>query len=583
MSTTKHYATIEKPWMKYYDMVSDEDHLPQCTLYELVKERSRSFHFENETALFYYGTEITFSKMFEIINQYAAAFSCIGVKQGEAVSLISPTLPESVCILYALNKIGAVANIIDPRTDESHTLEFIKKAKSRVLVTLEMCYKHVNAHLDELGLDYVICIDPSASLPTIKRFGYRLKCAKYDIPYDGKRILRVADFFESASGKSVESVKYEPGMPAVITRTGGTTGISKGVVLTNDSMNAVAANFYLTIPNPIVKDKYIQSFLNFVPLAASYGIVVSTHMSMTMGLKNIMIPNFNPDKFDKMVLAFKPRHIIGVPVIYEKLIYSPKMKGKDLSFISTMAAGGDSASESLEDKLDEFRISHNIKYPIAQGYGLSEVSSACSFGFRDVHKKGSVGLPCYFNTIAAFEPDTENELPIGEIGEICISGPTVMKEYLDEPEETASVLRTHCDGRKWVHSGDLGYIDDDGFLFIVGRIKRAIIRGDGHKVFPLQLEKIVLRHPAVENCAVIGVRDRNYSSCCHLPLICAELNDSNADKDTIRNELMQLCADNIEKRSMPAGVVFVDKIPLTGLMKNDYKALEAEYENYNYK
>ncbi len=583
MDTQKHYATIDKPWMKYYDMVSDNDNPPKCTLYELVKERCKKLHFENKTALFYYGTEISFKKMFEIIEQYSAAFALIGVKKGEIVSLIAPPMPESICTIYALNRIGAVANIIDPRTDGPHTREFIKKAGSRVLVTLEMCFLHVEKHLDELGLDYVICEDPSASLPPLKRFAYNLKSKKCDIPYDGKRVIRNADFFKFAEGKSVERVKYEPDMPAVITRTGGTTGISKGVVLTNDSMNAVAANFYLTIPERTYGADSSESFLNFVPLAASYGIVVSTHMSMTMGFKNIMIPKFNPDRFDKLVLCFKPRHIIGVPVVYEKLIYSPKIKGKDLSFIETMAAGGDSASESLEDKLDEFRIKHNIKYPIAQGYGLSEVSSACSFGFHSVHKKGSVGIPCYFNTIAAFEPGTKNELPIGEVGEICISGPTLMKEYLDEPVETADVMWAHSDGRKWIHSGDLGYIDEDGFLFIVGRIKRSIIRMDGHKVFPLQLEKIVLQHPAIENCAVIGVRDKDYSSACHLPLICAELNNPSADKGTIAGELMQLCKDSIEKRSLPVGVVFVDKIPLTGLMKNDYKALEAEYENYDYK
>ena len=571
-------ASIEKPWMKYYPDTISQDNLPHCTMYQQIKMSCEAGHWSGNTALYFYGTEITYREMFARIDQYAGAFASLGVKKGEYVSVVSVSTPESICALYALNRLGAVCNLIDPRTDAVHTKAYIKKAKSRILITLEMNYEQVADSLDELGLEYVIAQTPLTSMPFMKRAALKIAGkGRFNIPYDGKRVFRDADFFKSGAGKTFEEVPYEPDMPAVVVRTGGTTGLSKGVVLTNDNMNALASSFYATIQ---VK-KPNEAFLNFLPLAVSYGIAVGVHMALTMGIRDILIPKFDPDKLDQLILKYKPQHIIGVPVFYEKMINSPLMKGKDLSYIETMAAGGDSASGALEDKLDEFRLTHGIEYPIAQGYGMSEVGSAASFGFRNVHRKGSTGIPCCYTTIAAFKPGTEEELPLGETGELYISGPTIMKEYLDEPQETAAIRITHQDGRVWVHSGDLGYVDEDGFVFIVGRIKRSIIRFDGHKVYPLQIENVVMQHKAVNNCAVVPVRDKNHMQG-EYPLICVEADCEQSERSAVAAEVLKLCKEQIELRSQPVGVVFVDAIPLTQSAKNDVKKLTEEYYNYNY-
>ena len=578
VSTKDNRATGSKPWLKYYSDEYINGQPPQCTMYEMVRGGCEENNRWNDTAISFFGARLTYREILTRIDEYAAAFARWGIKRGQYVSFLTVSLPESLCEIYALNKLGAVCNFIDVRTDAPHVREYIRKAKSEVLIALDRTFGAVGEHLDELGLRLVICHDPAESLPPLKKLAYRLKVKRYDIPFDGKRVMRDADFARLGQGQTAPAVEYEPDMPAVVTRTGGTTGVSKGVVLTNDSMNAISWNFRASVVGKLERH---SSLLNFLPLGVSYGIAVGMHVALSLGLEDILIPNFKPEEFDRLVLKYRPNHIIAVPTFYQRLITSPLLRGKDLSFIRTMAAGGDSANDALEDRLEEFRREHGIPYPISQGYGLSEVSSAASFGFQNIHKKGSAGIPCLTTEIAAFRPDTTEELPLGEVGELCITGNSMMKEYLGEPEETEHIMRLHLDGKKWIHTGDLGYVDEDGFVFIVGRIKRAIPRFDGHKVYPLQLERVVMQHPAVRNCVAIAIKDREHAQGL-LPLMIVELADKAQVGEKMRAELKKHCLNEIELRSQPADVIFVDKIPLTQMAKNDYRALEKEYGDYNY-
>ena len=578
ISCAEKRASVLKPWLKYYPDEYINGQLPRCTMYEMVRNGCETLNAWEDTAISYYGYHLSYREMLAKIDEYAAAFAKCGVKRGEYVSFLTVSLPESICAIYALNKLGAVCNFIDVRTDAPHVREYILKAKSSVLVTLDRNFTSIADHMDELGLRLVICHDPSDNLPLFKKLAYKLKVPKYDIPYDGKRVVRNADFARMGEGFAAEAVKYEPDMPAVVTRTGGTTGVSKGVVLTNDSMNAISWNFKASCMKKYERN---SSLLNFLPLGVSYGIAVGVHMSFSLGLEDILIPNFKPDEFDKLVVNFKPNHIIAVPTFYQRLITSPRLRGKDLSFIKTMAAGGDSANDALEDRLEEFRLEHGIEYPISQGYGMSEVSSAASFGFQNIHKKGSAGIPCVSSVIAAFTPDSTDELPIGETGELCITGASMMKEYLNEPEETEYIMRRHPDGKLWIHTGDIGYVDEDGFVYIVGRIKRAIPRFDGHKIYPLQLERVVMQHPSVRNCVAVAIKDREHTQGL-LPLMAVELVDGAEGNEEMRRQLLDYCLNEIELRSQPADVIFVDKIPLTQMAKNDYRALEIEFADYDY-
>ena len=256
------------------------------------------------------------------------------------------------------------------------------------------------------------------------------------------------------------------------------------------------------------------------------------------------------------------------------------MKGFDLSFLVTLGSGGDTMNEGLEKKLGDFMKEHNIRYPLAQGYGMSEVSAAASFGVNDIHRKGSVGIPSVMTTVGIFDPDSGEELGYNQVGEICISGPTIMKGYFRNPEETDIVKRLHADGEYWIHSGDYGYLDEDGFLFVVGRLKRMITRFDGHKVFPVTIESFVDERKEVRNCCVIGVNDRGHSQG-QYPLVIVALEDG-IDKDAACKEIYDVCNEQLEERGRPVGVLAVDAIPLTGSGKNDYRALEEQYREFDY-
>ena len=566
--------SIAKPWLKHFKKESIEAPLPECSLYAQLKKSSGNA--PDQTALFYYGTEITYSELMKKIDQYAAAFKELGVQAGEYVSFFTVAVPETIYAIYGLNKIGAVCNFIDVRTDKGHSKEFIAKAKSRFVIAIDVMFDKIEDSLDELGIEKAIVQSAADSLSFFKGLMVRWK-AKANVKYDGKRIIKNKDFAALGLGKSVDEIPYEKNRPAVVTRTGGTTGVSKGVLLTNDSLNAVYANF-----RDVVGTGKGHKFLNFLPVGVSYGIACGVHMGLCMNVIDILIPKFKPDDFADLVYDYKPHYIIGVPIFYENLMHSEKMKNFDFSYIEAMAAGGDSANISFEKRLWEFVKERGARYPLAQGYGMSEGSSAVAFGVFNIHKDGSAGVPSVHTTISVFKPNTTEELDIGETGEICITGPTLMKEYLDEPEETAHIMWKHPDGKIWLHSGDLGRIDEDGFLFLTGRIKRSVVRFDGHKSYPVQIEAVVKTHPDVKNCCVVPIQDMTHEQG-ELPLVLAEPADEfKGDRETMRKEILEICKEGIEERSQPAGCEIIDKIPMTNVGKVDVKKLTEEYRNYDY-
>ncbi|MCQ2550813.1 MAG: acyl--CoA ligase [Clostridia bacterium] len=564
-------ASKTRPWLKHYDEEKVNRPLPKCTMYEMLAEVSKDYG--NLKALRYYGTEVTFAKLVDNIDYYANAFSAYGIKKGDMVTFLTVSIPESIYSIYGLNKLGAVCNFIDVRTDEGHITEYIKQSESKVLIVLENVFEKVK--LDELDLDLVLVQSAADSLKGFKKMAMKAK-TKVNIPY-GKSIVKISEFAKGGEGTNATKVQYQEDMPAVITRTGGTTGKSKGVILTNDNMNAVYANFRdtdVSVPG--------KSVLNFLPLGASYGIACGIHMALCMVAENILIPAFKPEDFADLVYKHRPNHIIGVPIFYEYMMRSKKMQNMDLSFIDTMAAGGDTATANFEKTLREFTIERGVKFPLAQGYGMSECASACAFGARNVHRDGSVGTPCVHSIIGIFEPGTTDELDTGMTGEICIAGPTVMAGYLGEDEETKNTIWVHEDGTRWIHSGDLGHIDEDGFLFIEGRIKRSIIRFDGHKNYPVQIEDVVGKHPGVHNDCVIPVKDRSHVQG-ELPLILVEKDaQCTLSDEEFAKEIMDNCKAGLEQRSWPVACIVVPEIPITMTGKNDFMKLIKEYGEYEY-
>ena len=564
----------EKVWFKYYpvDSESADNLVPKFKVYNYVKNICEES--PESPALQYYGTRISHKKLLESIDQAANFFKALGVKQGDLVSFLTVAFPETVAAIYGLNKIGATANMIDPRMDIESIRRMVKNSGSKILVAVDIAFPKVKPIMEDIAQDYIIVQSAARSLPLFKKIAMKI-AVKTDVPYSDS-VVNWDKFLSFGKNIVAEEAPYVGDAVVAITFTGGTTGFPKGVMLTNDSMNAVATNFKYAGLYYHLSDR----FLGIIPVFTSYGMVCGLHMPLCMHCELVLIPKFDPTKFGKIVKEFRPHHMISTPAFYEMLMDSKEMKGMDLSYLITLGSGGDTMNEGLEAKLNKFMDEHNIRYPLAQGYGMSEVSAAASFSVNDKFKSKSVGIPSVVTDIGIFDPETGEELDYYETGEICISGPTLMKGYYNNPEETENVLREHSDGKIWVHSGDIGYLDKDGFLFVKGRVKRMITRFDGHKVFPVNIESMVHENEAVKNVCVIGVDDRGHGQG-QYPLVMIETEDD-ADKEKLCKEVFDECQARLEERGKPVAVLSIEKIPLTGSGKNDYRTLEGLYSKFDY-
>lgn len=563
-------ASVKKPWLKHFSEEAINAELVRETIYENILKNNKN-HLRN-TAINYFDKKISYGTLLETADKCAASFAELGIKKGDIVACCSATIPEMAMALYGLNKIGAAMLGLDPRRSIGEIKDFIVNAKVDVLLLLDLAYDHVAPILNELELKKVVIISVDNYMPFAVRALKQLKMPAPKIPYTDK-VISWKSFLKLGNGRQTETAPYEENAVAAITLTGGTTGAPKGVMLSNDGFNAVAMDFRYC---GVTYNRH-QRFLDIIPAFSSYGIVASLHMPFSLGLEIVMIPKFDPDKVGHYVKKYRPSHTLLVPSHYEKLMNSKEMAGGfDLSFFETAGSGGDTMNAGLEAKLNGFLKSRGCKFPLSQGYGMSEVSSAvsccCNGNFRSL----SVGYPLLTANVSIFKPGTCEELDYGEEGEICISGPSVMLGYLNNAEETEKVMIKHPDGTVWVHSGDLGHMDEDGFIYIKGRIKRMITRFDGHKIFPVHIESVIGAHTDVQSCAVVGVQDIHHAQGMQAVAV-IQLREG-ADTDTVNTQLKELMELSIEDRGRPEYICFVDDMPHAGMGKIDYNKLKSDFE-----
>ena len=568
------YASQAKPWLKYYDQKFIDQTLPALSAFEYVCQRSKN-HL-NDTALEYYGRKFAYADLIVNVKKTAAALRGAGVKKGDIITVVSIMTPEIIALFYAADMMGATLNLVDPRYSVEGIREYIEEVDSHLLVCLNVVYERCRQAAKRTNVEKVIVLSPADSLPPVMAVGYKLTTP--DKNKYASNVIRWKQFIKGGEGQSTAAEPYDPDHACVVVHTGGTTGSPKGVMLTDDCFNGIALQFQ-AYPKLFHRG---QKLMNVMPPFIAYGFACGIHLPLVLGFTVIIIPNLDPAKLGSLVLKHKPEHMFGVPTHYQQLASDPKLRDKDLSFIINYAAGGDSLSRGAEQTVNDFLAAHGARYPIAKGYGMTEVSSAATVAAGLDNKPGSVGIPMVNTIIAAFEPGTDRELPIGERGELCISGPCLMKGYYNKPEETAILLRRHPDGRVWAHTGDMGYLDEDGFVFLDSRIKRMIIRHDGFKVFPSMIENVVSRHPAVHQCSVVGCTDKDHTQG-RLPFVYIVLKaDTTAKKKQVIRELERMCAEELPEYVQPVAYKFISSMPMTPVGKVDYRQLEADISPRDY-
>lgn len=561
-------ATIVKPWLKYYDAEKLKMQIPELSIVDYLLWRNKDRMQMN--ALNYFDRNISLQEMYDNSLKTANAYAALGVKENDIVVVCSATTPEIVYTFYGLSLIGAIPNMIDPRYSAEGIREVIDEVDSHFVVTLDVAYDKVVEAVKGTNVEKVVVLSPAESLPPVKKFAYlKLKSPKVkNLP---ENFVDWADFFEAGKDHKVEYIHDRADRCCVIVHTGGTTGKSKSVMLSDRNINSIHFQYYKGLMANTTshgKDK----FLNVMPPFIAYGLGYGVHLPIASGMTSVIIPQLEPKELAKLVMKHKPQDIAGVPAHIQVMIEDRRMRKADLSFFKNCCVGGDSIPVPAEEKVNEFLKAHGAKYPLTKGYGMTELAAVTTACMLDVNRVGSVGVPHADFLIAAFDPESGEELELGQTGEICVHGPTTMIGYYNNQTETDNIVRTHADGLKWVHTGDYGYMDEDGFVYIKGRIKRVIIRVDGFKVYPTIIEDVLSKCEKVSACAVVGMRDEKEIQG-QVPCAFVALKPG-CDAAEAEAELRELCRRDLAEYQQPAAIRIVDELPYTSIGKVDFRKLE---------
>lgn len=568
MSTATHNLkpSVCRPWLQFYSEDDIHAEMPECSLYEFLYENNRDNL--DGVALNYFDREITYRELFEQIQKTAQAYAALGVREGDVVLVCAATTPEIIYTFYAMDLIGAIPNMVDPRYSADGIREYIDEVRARFVCALDVAFDKVYAAAQNSTVEKIVVVSPAESLPRAKQVLYRL--AHPDRNRYDALCVRWPDFMAGGGFRLFPVLPDRAHRCCVIVHTGGTTGASKCVMLCDNNFNALAFQF----GHCRIKFRRGQRFLNVMPPFIAYGFGFGVHLPLCSGVTSVIVPQLDPLKLAALILKYKPEHMAGVPSHYQYLINDRRMRGRDLSFLINGCAGGDGISVPAEKAVNDFLRAHHSKYPLTKGYGMTELCAVACACMSDVNKPGSVGVPLVNTLVSVFDPDTGEELDFGQQGEICVSGPTMMLGYYGNEAETANVIRRHADGRLWVHTGDIGSMDEDGFVFLAARIKRVIIRHDGFKVFPTVIENVVSEHPAVAVCAAVAMKDVSQPQG-NLPAVHIVLKPGVKEpREQVQRELEQLCHRELPEYVQPAAFRFRDAMPYTPIGKIDFRALE---------
>ena len=561
--------TVKTPWKDYLGDVPMHLEYFDGSMFEAVENVARKY--PNAVAFDFMGKSTTYRSLVREIENCAKALKTIGVREGDKVTIAMPNCPQAIYMFYAVNLVGGIANMIHPLSAEKEIEFYLNESESVTAITLDQFYHKFERIRENTKVINIIIASVKDALSKPIRAGYMLtegrKIAK--IPEDAP-VITWKDFMRLSHSCFYKTykVKRTGSDPAVILYSGGTTGTTKGIVLTNLNFNALAAQIVAT--NPMFRPG--DRMLSAMPLFHGFGLGVCIHSMLANGGRCILIPRFTAKSYAKQIVKYKCNFIAGVPTLYEALLRLPSMDGANLSSLKGVFSGGDSLSIELKKKFDKFLYDHNATVQVREGYGTTETVTACCLTPTHMFKEGSIGLPFPDTYIKIVEPGTDREVPYGTEGEILLAGPTVMKEYMKHPEETAQTLRTHADGLTWVYTGDLGVMDEQGFIYFRGRAKRMII-SSGYNVYPGQIENILDAHDAVQMSCVIGVPDAYKMQ---KVKAFVKLKDGAAATEETKQDILDYCARHVAKYAMPYDIEFRDDMPKTLVGKVAYRVLEEE-------
>lgn len=564
------YPSVDKPWLKYYSEEAINASLPECTIYEYLVENNKDY--PSDIAINYLGRRITYKELFDNIDNTAAAFLKVGVKEKEIVTVALPSIPEALYCVYALNKIGAVANMIHPLAGKNETINYINEVHSRIVVIFDGAYETIADDIVKTSAEKVIVASPADSLPFVLKIAYHLKASKPK--YDGKVFQEWKRFIHAGERITAKAVKKDCHEMAIISHTGGTTGEPKGCMISDYSVNALC---YQLVCN-FEYDRQ-GSCLSVLPPFVNYSLVDSMLAMLDIGYTVILLPRYEQNKICVYIKKYRPNIILSIPAYWEAILNCSDNTDVDMSCLEQIYYGGEGMSIEREKEINQLLKRNGAKTELCKGFGATEMTAAATQSYPQCNSIGSVGIPLVKTNCKIADPETFEEKSYMHEGEICFQGPTLMIGYYDRKDASNEMIKMHKDGQKWLHTGDIGYINEDGIVFVTGRIKRIIMtRGEDlqvTKLFPDRIENTINSDPSVDLNCVIGIPDE---SRINYPKAIVVLKDGFEKSEETKQRIRKYCRNYLPDYMVPDLIEFRDELPRTARGKVDYRALEQEVQ-----
>ena len=555
---------LERAKYSYIDKMPKNIEYFEGGLYDAVYESSCKW--PHNIAIEYFETQVTYREMIKRTNKVAAALKAIGAEKGDRITVCMPNTPESVYAIYAINEIGAVANMVHPLSSENEIEDYLNQAESKILFCIDIAYPKVEAILKNTSVEQVIVVSPTRSMSLIVRIIYKLTKGRKNHIKKSQQIVTWDKFLSRASrfiGNPHARVNATD--DAMIMYSGGTTGKPKGIVLSNLNFNAQALGAKYLVPE-LFKPEF--SFMAFLPNFHAFGFGCCIHMPLYFGARTFLIPQFNPKKFKQYITKYKVSTLVGVPTVFDYLT-KIRFKKDALKNVKFVVSGGDMISMANKEKINDFLKAHGSKAIIENGYGLTEASGGFIFSPRSVaNDPDAIGYPLPDNEVLILDIKTKKPVPVGEDGEIVVRGMSVMKRYLGKPKETEEAF-LKVGNKKFLRTGDIGYLDEKGVVHFRSRLKRMII-SNGYNIYPANIEEVTLKCQNVASCAAIGREDKLRGEKVVVFIVAKE----GASERQIKKELTAIYKKNLAKYEIPREFRFIDALPRTKLAKVDFKALE---------
>ncbi len=552
----------KRDWHKFYGEIPTSIPYPEESMYALIKKSIEKY--PDSIAYDFMDKEVTYREFGRQIDSYACGFYNMGFRPGDVMSIIMPTSPQGIIAFYAVNKLGGIASFIHPLSTPSELAHFLSLSKSKFALTLDIFYDKITEIKGQTVLDKVFVTNIAVFLPWVKKSAYHLMTITKRVKLNSSWAVRMEKINTKCPG-NLQQNNFDKDSLAVILYSGGTTGVPKGVMLTNG--NIVSEGMQVAVWGKL---NHTDSILAILPIFHGFGLSVCINAVLVAGGKTILIPKFTVKEVAALIKKKHPTFLIGVPTLFKALLDENQFVNTNLSFLKAAFSGADTLPRKLKEEFDNTVKRNNGKATLLEGYGLTEAVTAIMAMPMDYYREGSIGVPFPDMDAKIIDHETLETVPHGEIGEICLKGPAVMKGYIDNPDETSNTLKVHDDGKIWLHTGDLGYRDADGFFYFKQRLKR-MIKSSGMNVYPSEVENVICDHPDVRFACVIGVPDEHQMSRIKAFV---ELHDKEKATKDKEKEIIDFVKSRLIKWSCPREIEFMKQLPLTKIGKVDYRKLE---------